>query len=103
MTPQRRTGSAGFRSPGVKTSTPSWQAAAARVPIGPRLPAWGTCLGVGGAFAHTVFVGISMLELAMAVEVHRSDLWALEAGSGQSGKVTVPSATRTAGPDSSTR
>ncbi len=44
-----------------------------------------------------------MLELVMAVEVHRSDLWALEAGSGQSGKVTVPSATRTAGPDSSTR
>lgn len=59
--------------------------------------------GCRGAFAHTVFGGISMLELVMAVEVHRSDLWALEAGSGQSGKVTVPSATRTAGPDSSTR
>ena len=159
----------------------------------PRLSAWGTCLGVGGAFAHTVFGGISMLELvmaadephravyaqllaassngpimlfgllglvgavlgtlllsiglwrkavgprwvppvlwaflvvefalsgvlpyaaylspilglaafgALAVEVHRSDLWALADEPGQSGRVTVPSATSTAGPDSSTR
>ena len=159
----------------------------------PRLSAWGTCLGVGGAFAHTVFGGISMVELvmaadephrgvyaqllaanangpimsfgllglvgtvvgtlllsiglwrtaigprwvppvlwaflvvefgltsvvpyaaylspvlglaafgALAVEVHRSEVWALGADAGQSGSVTVPSATRTAGPDSSTR
>ena len=159
----------------------------------PRLSAWGTCLGVAGAFAHTVFGGISMLELVMAadephravytqlltansngpimsfgllglvgtvlgilllsiglwrnaigprwvppvlwaflvvefalsgvlpyaaylspilglaafgalgVEVHRSDLWAMGDSRSHSGRVTVPSATRTAGPDSSTR
>ncbi len=31
-----------------------------------RLSVWGTCLGVAGAFAHTAFGGVSMLELAMA-------------------------------------
>lgn len=31
-----------------------------------RLSIWGTCLGVAGTFAHTVFGGISMLELVMA-------------------------------------
>ncbi len=34
----------------------------------PRLSAWGVCLGVGGAFAHAVFGGTSLLEEAMAAD-----------------------------------
>jgi len=34
----------------------------------PRLALWGTCLGVAGAFAHTVFAGISLVELLMAAD-----------------------------------
>lgn len=32
----------------------------------PRLAAWGTCLGVLGAFGHTVFGGMSLVYLVMA-------------------------------------
>jgi hypothetical protein len=46
------------------------------VPRAPRLSAWGTALGVLGAFGHTVFGGISMVYVVMAHDPKHLDVYA---------------------------
>lgn len=46
------------------------------LPRAPRLSAWGTALGVLGAFGHSVFGGISMVYVVMAHDPKHLDVYA---------------------------